>query len=66
MYVANPNPESLMRQFSGPGPRISSVPQPWVMKVGPNVKVLPGLSPGKMPVAPALPVPKDVPLQPKG
>lgn len=44
----------------------SSVMPSSVMKIGSNVKGLPGRPPGKYPQAPVVPVPKDVPLQPKG
>jgi hypothetical protein len=44
----------------------SSVPQSVVAKAGPNVKVLPVVPSGKYRLAPAVPVPKDVPLKPNG
>jgi hypothetical protein len=40
--------------------------QPSIMKAVPNVKVLPVLPASKHAGARALPLPKDVPLQPKG
>lgn len=43
----------------------NAVPQS-MMKMGPAVKIVPILPPGKGYVVPAIPVPKDVPLQPKG
>jgi hypothetical protein len=40
--------------------------RPWIMKAGPIVKILPNLPASKYPGGRAIPVPKDVPLQPKG